>query len=85
MSKYLVCGKNENLLWQIVYTFGPIFIVVKGKILKNNMPSGRTARYLLIKETEKNMRGMCEQRMEKEVANFFLSAQNVAKAVFTLK
>ena len=34
LSNYLVFGKIVNLLWQIFYTFGQIFIVLNGQILK---------------------------------------------------
>ena len=35
LSNYLVFGKIVNLLWQLFYTFGQIFIVQNGQILKN--------------------------------------------------
>ena len=34
LSNYLVFGKIVNLLWQIFYTFGQIFIVLNGQIFK---------------------------------------------------
>ena len=37
LSNYLVFGKIVNLLQQIFYTFGQIFIVLYDQILKNNI------------------------------------------------
>ena len=34
---YLLFGTISNLLWQILYTFGQIFIDVNGKMLQNNL------------------------------------------------
>ena len=34
LSNYLVFGKIVNLLWQIFHTYGQIFIVLNGQILK---------------------------------------------------
>ena len=34
LSNFLVFEKIANLLWQIFYSFGQIFIALKGQILK---------------------------------------------------